>query len=103
MLNMTEKSRCFLSANLPAALKTEDIGDALDMLYDLIDEKGFGPHTTTSTMTSDGKRRRPTMTCTSAIRAITITILLTKAAIAFCNGCFFIPFLPRPGGWSRSA
>ena len=43
MLNMTGKSRCFLSANLPAALKTEDIGDALDMLYDLIDEKGFAP------------------------------------------------------------
>lgn len=43
MLKMTEKSRDFLSENLPAALTTENIGDALDLLYDLIDEKGFAP------------------------------------------------------------
>lgn len=43
MLNMTEKTRKFLGENLPDALVSDDIGDVLWMLYDLIDEKGFAP------------------------------------------------------------
>ena len=43
MLNMTEMSKMFLEKNLPSALETENIGEALILLYDLIDEKGFAP------------------------------------------------------------
>lgn len=43
MLNMRTESRLFLEKNLPEALRTETINGALDLLYDLIDEKGFGP------------------------------------------------------------
>lgn len=43
MLNMTETSKMFLEKNLPSALETENIGEALILLYDLIDEKGFAP------------------------------------------------------------
>ena len=43
MLEMTDKSREFLEKNLPEALEQEDVGDALDLLYVLIDEKGFAP------------------------------------------------------------
>ena len=43
MLNMNEKTRKFLSENLPDALKSDDIGVVLRMLYELIDEKGFAP------------------------------------------------------------
>lgn len=43
MLNMNDKTKDFLSKNLPDALVSDDIGDVLWMLYDLIDEKGFAP------------------------------------------------------------
>lgn len=43
MLNMSEESRRFLEKHLPAALEVSKIQDALDPLYDLIDEKGFAP------------------------------------------------------------
>lgn len=43
MLKMEDKSKRFLEKNLPEALKTDSIGKALDLLYDLIDEKGFAP------------------------------------------------------------
>ena len=43
MLKMTEKTKTFLAENLPEALTAENIGDALKMLYELIDRKGFAP------------------------------------------------------------
>lgn len=43
MLNMDEKTKDFLSKNLPEALVSDDIGVVLRMLYRLIDEKGFAP------------------------------------------------------------
>lgn len=43
MLNMTDTSKRFLEKNLPEALSLDDIGEALRLLYDLIDEKGFAP------------------------------------------------------------
>lgn len=43
MLNMNETSKAFLDRNLPEALQTNAKRDALDMLFDLIDEKGFAP------------------------------------------------------------
>lgn len=43
MLNMTDASKAFLEKNLPVALKAETLNDALDALYDLIEEKGFAP------------------------------------------------------------
>ena len=43
MLNMTETSRKFLEKHLPEALDAVNVNDALDPLYDLIDEKGFAP------------------------------------------------------------
>lgn len=42
-MNMTEESRAFLEKNLPAALDVENLGYALDLLFDLIEEKGFAP------------------------------------------------------------
>ena len=43
MLNKTDTSKRFLEKNLPEALSSDDIGEALRLLYDLIDEKGFAP------------------------------------------------------------
>lgn len=43
MLNMNKKTEEFLRENLPKALASDDIGEVLWMLYDLIDEKGFAP------------------------------------------------------------
>lgn len=43
MLKMTEESKMFLEKNLPRLLDDIKIRDALDALYDLIDEKGFAP------------------------------------------------------------
>lgn len=43
MLNMTDMSKKFLEKNLPKALSSEDIGEALRLLFDLIEEKGFAP------------------------------------------------------------
>lgn len=43
MLKMTEESRRFLNKNLPELLGETKIRDALDLLYELIDEKGFAP------------------------------------------------------------
>ena len=40
---MTEESRKFLERNLPDALRTENLGDVLRMLYDWIDDHGFAP------------------------------------------------------------
>ena len=40
---MTEASRKFLEQNLPDALRTEKIGDVLDMTFDWIDDHGFAP------------------------------------------------------------
>lgn len=43
MLKMTQKSKDFLTKNLPQAIEMENIGDVLEMLYELIDRKGFEP------------------------------------------------------------
>ena len=43
MLNMTDMSKTFLEKNLPQALSSEDIGESLRMLFDLIEKKGFAP------------------------------------------------------------
>lgn len=43
MLKMAKESREFLEKNLPTALESEELNDALLALYDLIDEKGFAP------------------------------------------------------------
>ncbi len=43
MLNMKKTSRAFLKENLPEALNTDVLNEALDMLFDLIEEKGFAP------------------------------------------------------------
>lgn len=43
MLNMTENSKQFLKKNLPAALECTFVKDALDLLYDMIEERGFEP------------------------------------------------------------
>lgn len=43
MLTMTEQSKVFFEKHLSAALKVESRREALIMLYDLIDEKGFAP------------------------------------------------------------
>ncbi len=40
---MTEASRKFLEQNLPDALRTEKIGDVLDMIFDWIEDHGFAP------------------------------------------------------------
>ena len=41
--NLKESSREFLKENLPAALKAHTLREALILLDDLIDEKGFAP------------------------------------------------------------
>lgn len=43
MLKMTTESKAFLDENLPGVVSSENIGDALDALYELIDKKGFAP------------------------------------------------------------
>lgn len=43
MVNMSAESREFLTKNLPEALEKDDVRDVLELLYDLIDEKGFAP------------------------------------------------------------
>ena len=43
MLNMTYMSKKYLEKSLPQSLSSEDIGETLRMLYDLVDEKGFAP------------------------------------------------------------
>lgn len=43
MLNMTDNSRDFLKEHLPSALECRFVKDALDLLYDLIEERGFEP------------------------------------------------------------
>lgn len=40
---MTEESQNFIEQNLPELLGDIEIRDALDTLYELIDEKGFAP------------------------------------------------------------
>ncbi len=42
MLIMTDESRAFLEENCPAVLRADNLSDALDILYDDIEEKGFG-------------------------------------------------------------
>ena len=41
MLNMTESTKKFLEKYLPEALLATEVNDALDVLYQLIDQKGF--------------------------------------------------------------
>lgn len=43
MLKMSNESLDFLKKHLPDALKTNNRREALCLLYDLIDEKGFAP------------------------------------------------------------
>ena len=43
MLKMYHTTREFLAKHLPVALETDVLRDALDALYELIDEKGFAP------------------------------------------------------------
>ena len=43
MVKMSEKSRLFLKNELPIALEKFECNDVLDLLYELIDEKGFAP------------------------------------------------------------
>ena len=43
MLNMSNETRTFLQKNLPAALEAKKLGEALDLLFELIMGKGFAP------------------------------------------------------------
>ncbi len=43
MLKMSEKSYAFLRAHLPEALEAQRINDTLDLIYMLIERKGFAP------------------------------------------------------------
>ena len=43
MLNMKREFADFLRDNLPKALACTDVNSALQLLYDLIDDKGFAP------------------------------------------------------------
>lgn len=43
MLKMAAQSKMFLEKHLPAALSAKTINEALDLLFDLIDDKGFAP------------------------------------------------------------
>ena len=42
-MKMLDESKRFLEKNLPAALQMDSLCEALDLLYELIDEKGFAP------------------------------------------------------------
>lgn len=41
MLKMAKESKAFLEKYLPEALNTNTVGQVLDMLFDLIEEKGY--------------------------------------------------------------
>lgn len=41
MYNISDKAKAFLEENLPEALNAERAYDALCLLYELIDKKGF--------------------------------------------------------------
>ncbi len=43
MFKMKESSRAFLEKNLPEILKEDNLREALILLFDLIEEKGFAP------------------------------------------------------------
>ena len=43
MLKMNNSSKTFLKNYLPEAFEKENRRDVLELLYDLIDEKGFAP------------------------------------------------------------
>ena len=43
MLKMSDTSVQFLSDNLPKALEVKKLNEALELLYNLIEEKGFAP------------------------------------------------------------
>lgn len=43
MLIMSESSRAFCEQYAPEIFQFDEVNDALDILYDLIDEKGFAP------------------------------------------------------------
>ena len=43
VLNISEQSQQFLEKYLPSALLAQHVNDALDPLFDLIEEKGFAP------------------------------------------------------------
>lgn len=43
VLNMSKQSQQFLEKYLPSALLAQHVNDALDPLFDLIEEKGFAP------------------------------------------------------------
>lgn len=43
MLKMLDTSRAFLAKNLPSALQTNSLREALEALYMLIEDKGFAP------------------------------------------------------------
>lgn len=42
MLIMTDESRAFLEENCPAVLQADNLREALDILFEDIEEKGFG-------------------------------------------------------------
>lgn len=42
-MNMSTESKIFLEKHLPLALQAKEINEALDLLFVLIDEKGFAP------------------------------------------------------------
>lgn len=42
MLIMTDESRAFLEENCPGVLQADNLCDAIDILYEDIEEKGFG-------------------------------------------------------------
>lgn len=42
MLKCSDKSKKFLQDNIPEVLSMDDIGQALDTVYDWIDMNGFG-------------------------------------------------------------
>ena len=43
MLNMTKDSRVFLKKYLPDALDTDVLRDALELLFDWIEDNGYAP------------------------------------------------------------
>ena len=47
---MTDESRAFLEENCPAVLQADNLSEALDILFDDIEEKGFGGNTLMNTV-----------------------------------------------------
>lgn len=43
MLKMSEKSKAFIQENIPSVLNAEKLGDVLNALFDLIEDKGYAP------------------------------------------------------------